>query len=376
MLSTSRASAPVSVPVTDGVTWRDEAIQLAVLYRLLECGEVIPVFTAGTDYAFIEQHLDRMHLRDLLRIDGTKWVVTKKGKETFATLVKMYDQVIKFEVFSAVNLVRELGSEECQVAADDASAEEKWRTSLLVLDYVYDPRFQPSRDAEDLRLAMITFMAESMQQRGELANGLDPHRVVFIQKLIDGKLRSKTFWADLRTKFLTEIDEIVTSAYAWRDIANTEDQAAVVMEQLYRAGMLEQRKRDGNECSRCKIPLAVFALLAKEDGQPFDQCPNPECQASFAPPPAAETGTRFECPNCRASIGLGQRYCTCGARVDFSLPPGTVETSTVETTEVVEELAWGYDTYYTYEVVPYGYYTPWNPWADVAAFCILAAVLW
>ena len=91
------------------------------------------------------------------------------------------------------------------------------------------------------------------------------------------------------------------------------------------------------------------------------------------PPPAVEPD--YECPRCRAGIRRGQRYCDCGARVDFSLPPGAVETVTTEQTEVVRE-PWGCDTYLVYDVVPYGYYSPWDPWADLVAFSVLCAVLW
>lgn len=366
----------LSPGTTTGLTWRDDAIQLAVLYRLLECRETIPVYTPGSDYAFIESHLDLMHTHDLLRIDGKNWAVSKRGKSNFTTLVKMYDQAIKFNIFHAVDLTRDLLPEERQQVDDDADDDAKWRASFAVLDHFYDPRFKKTSASEDLRLAMITFVAESARQRdsSKMEGDLDPHRVVFIQKLIDGKLKSKNFWYDLRTKFLNEIDQIVETAYKWRDIANTEAQAMAVMEQLYRAGMLESRKRDPNakECGKCKIPLAVFALMAQEDGVAFDACP--ACQASFVPPPRVET--LYECPNCRAGIGAGQRYCTCGARVDFSLPAGSIATSVVETVEIVEEPVWGYDVYTCYDVVPYGYYSPWNPWADIAAFCVLAAVLW
>lgn len=369
------AARTTPIPTTDAVTWRDEAIVAAILYRLLECGEKIPLYTEGTDFAFIESYLDRMHARDLLRIDGTQWAVAKAGKEVFAKLVAMYDQVIKFEIFSAVDLTRSLRPDECQVAPDDALDDEKWRASLMALDYVYDPRFRKTPAAEDLRLAMIAFLAESAQREGKLADTLDLHRVVLIQKLVDGLFKSKTFWSDLRTKFLVEVDQIVESAYKWRDIAETEEESAAVMEVLYRAGMLEQRKRapGAKECSRCKIPLAVFAFLAQEAGETFNQCPNPDCQASFTPLPSVET--EFECPNCRAGIRRGQRYCDCGARVDFSLPPGTTRTVTTEETEVVCE-PWGCDTYAVYDVVPYGYYNPWDPWADLVAFSVLAAVLW
>ena len=368
-------AARSTAPTTDAVTWRDEAVQLAILYRLLECKEKIPVYTEGTDFAFIESYLDRMHGRDLLRIDGQRWAVTKTGKATFGKLVEMYDQVIKFEIFSAVDLTRSLRPEECQTAPEDAPEDEKWRASLMALDHIYDPRFRKTPDAEDLRLAMLTFLAETAQREGKLEAALDPHRVVLIQKLIDGFFKSQTFWSDLRTKFLAEVDQIVEFAYRWRDIGKDEAEAAAVMEVLYRAGMLEARKRapGAKECSRCKIPLAVFALLAQEAGEPLDRCPNPDCGASFAPPPAIEPD--YECPRCRAGIRRGQRYCDCGARVDFSLPPGAVETVTTEQTEVVRE-PWGCDTYLVYDVVPYGYYSPWDPWADLVAFSVLCAVLW
>lgn len=188
--------------------------------------------------------------------------------------------------------------------------------------------------------------------------------------LSNGELKGD-IWFDLRlSKFFEFVDKVVDTAYPWTALADDEEVAADMMKDIYTSGMLEQRKRDGCECSSCGIPLAVFEMNEKEDGRVLTKCPNPDCGASFIPP--EPEGDLFECPNCKADVGTGDHQCRgCGAILDFSLPEGTVIKETIE--ETVEEPIW-HDPYYDY--VPYGYYHPYDPFYDMMAFGILCCALW
>lgn len=347
--------------------WEEELIQISVLYLALECGQKLPLTGEGAaDLQLIEGALALMHDKGLIRIDKNAWVVTDDGRKKFGGVVKMCDNLMKFEIFGGVRLTRGLTAEECQ---DD--------DPLQCRDHVYDPRFLPpgeeDPEAKDLRLAMITFLNEQMS---EALGGqrIDPHRVVFLQKLASGRFPRKDFFFQLRLgTIFREVEQIVASAYQWRQIDPTSEENAIgVMRVLYTAGLLEQRKRDGNECGGCGIPLAVFELGAEQNGQKITRCPNPNCGADYNPPQAL---AGFMCPACNRDIVTGQSRCACGAIIDHSLAPGTVATETVAHTETVYETVWGHGYGY-YGYTPYGYYSPWDPFVDVLAFGCLCAVLW
>lgn len=353
--------------------WQAEMIRLTVLYLLVECRQTLPLIAdRNTDVGFIENELAEMMALGLIDIKGEAWVVTDKGREVLGKVVAMFDNLMKFEIFGGVRLMRSLTEDER--LEDD---------SFQCRDHVYDPRFvgpkEEDPDATDMRLAMMTFLSEQMAD--EIGGSIDPHRIVFLQKLASGRFKEKDFWFELRLgTFFKEVEVIVTSAYAWRDIVpGDEAQAVEVMRVLYTAGMLEQRKRDGSECSACHIPLAVFELGAQQNNQALTECPNPSCRADYNPP--APQGTAEACPACNADIYSSQRTCTgCGAIIDRRYRAGTVNEETVETT-VVETV---YDPYYNswsygygyYGYTPYGYYDPWNPFVDVLAFGVVCAILW
>lgn len=359
-------------------SWKQEMLWLTIAYRMLECGDSIPLDTHGTPYAFIEEDLAELHRREFIEIhdDQTSWRPTKRAELLRDRMVAMYDQVLKFEIFSDVNLGLELSADQSE-------------DGMHVFDHLYDPRFlAPDDDAdaerlgtEDMRLAMITYLgkcfagSEAAQEELGSAGGefkIDPHRVVFLQRLADGRLRDENIWFDLKlgTPF-QEVEEIVSSAYRYTDVSDDPDEVDQVMQNIYTAGMLEARKREGYECTACEIPLAVFEMNAKEEGGTLTECPNPECKASFSPPPGPAGEAEYGCPNCESSVYPSESYCRgCGARLDFSRPPGTIVEETQE-----ETYATGvWDGYYGY--VPYGYYNPYDPFYDIAAFAVVAAVLW
>jgi hypothetical protein len=326
-----------------------------------ECKEAIPVITDGTSYEFVECELENLAARDLIEIDtiNATYFITEKGQEVCKQLLGMYDQVLKFEVFGSVNVAQTLNEE-------DLDEENNIHPEL------YDPRFQKPGSiveqeelgTEDIRIAMMDFLATEM----DTENPLDPHRIVFLQMLSTGKFKSENIWFDLSLgEMFGEIEEIVSSAYQWRDCADDEENARQAMIAIYTAGMLEQRKRDGQECSDCGSPLAMFEMWAKEDGKTLDDCPNPECDCTFKPPPPD-----WECPACHAGVVNGQSVCSCGAVLDFSLPPGTIQTEVTEEEIVEDEPIWSCD----YGYVPYGYYDPYDPFVDAVAFGTMCAILW
>lgn len=347
--------------------WQREMLELVVLYRILECGDKIPVVTGGSVYVVIENLLSDMNRDNLIDYDENLefWIVAEKGKKFIEYLVRMYDAALNFSIFGAVNMKRQLvPGDEC----DDEGG--------LYIDK-YDPRFAaPDENGPqwvDMRIAMITWMAENRPE-GE-GGEFDPdfkYRNVFIQKLADGQLKAKGFWTTLRLGgFFKEIVEIVDSLYEWREAdENSEEAAGNVMRAIYEAGQREFRKREGDECGECGWALAEF--VADNGGEDLDACPNDDCDEVWVREETVENDV-YECPKCKAEITAGQARCPgCNAEIDFSLPEGTVD---VERDEVVEEeyfeedcFGYGYD-HYGYE--PYGYYDPYNPWADVAVACVL-----
>ncbi|MFN3198393.1 MAG: hypothetical protein ACE366_08260 [Bradymonadia bacterium] len=352
--------------------WQREMIYMTVIYRLMERGEKLHIVDIGEGHQHIEKELTEMLAKDLLQHEGEHWAPTEKGREFRDKMVAMYDQVLHFEVFAHVDLTRQLSEEEGE--------RDEEGLILHVFDHIHDPRFEPSPNAADMRLAMLTFLSERMVSEGLIQGQIDPYRIVFLQKLADGELKSDDFWLMMRTgKFFREVQEIADSQYRWTDVSDDEEEAAWVMENIYTAGMLEQRKRDGYHCSKCDSPLAIFEAHAKADGEAFDHCFH--CGADFSPPPPPPNTAEFECPNCGGDVHSGQHRCTsCGALLDFSLPEGTVHQNTVKETTYETETygGWGhggYDYYGGYGYQPVGYYDPWNPFVAAVGFGVLCAVI-
>lgn len=347
--------------------WQREVAGLAILYRLTVMKEKMPVSTGGTDFEFVEPLFDELYKKGMIQFmpGGTEWEIAPSGVKALRTARQVYDHLLHFDIFAKVDITRSL-------TPDEASSTDPNQ----VFDNIYDPRFgdpnqkdQPGK-WEDMRLAVITFLATVSDEVVDL----NPHKIVFLQKLAAGYLQEKDFWFNLRLgKTFDEINAIVDSALKWRDIAGDEQGAIAAMQAIRTAGMLEQRKRDGKECSNCGTPLAVYQAQATFEGKTLDACPNPNCGASFSPPPK----TGLECPNCHADIDPSQTVCVCGAHLDYSLPPGTIQrqevAETVQETQVVD--VWG--SYYDPMFVPYGYYDPWL-WSpvDALAFGVVCAALW
>ena len=345
----------------DTTNWKDEAFHLVILYRLLECGDTIPLTIDLTDYAFIEGQLETMHHKGWVvpNADSGFWEVTDGGKGVRDKMVEMYDHLLHFEIFGAIDLTTPLNED----VSDDGTQ---------VFADMYDPRFLKPDEAadregvEDLRLTMMAFLTgfmadeDSFKETG--AGDFNPYRMVFLQMLAEGEFRKGNIWFDFRLGTpLEKVQEIVDSAYQWTDLDEDQDTAKGIMQDIYTAGLLEQKKRDGDVCSHCDSPLAGMM----EPGGTM--CPF--CQKSFAPPEPPLAG--YACPKCEGDIYAGDARCKgCGAMLDFTLPAGTVTEETVASTEVVEEEIWSSDICYE----PYGYYDPYDPYCDIYAFAAICII--
>lgn len=361
-------------------TRRESLIRTVILYRLLETNEQISILTDRTDYDFMAQQLSDLHSESYLEIDRGHYVPTDKARRFMARLLSQIESVRQLEIFGVVRPTRNLTENESE------PNEEGKR--LYVFNSIHDPRFfatdkmvhlpHPEKEpgVEDLRLAMYRYLGDQMC--GEFKDGAypDPFQVVFLQKLVDGRLKSDTFWFDLANgEFEREVEGIVEAAVPWESVAgpieNYESEeardafAAYVMKIIYTAGMLEQRKRDGQECPGCHTPLAIFEAKYREEnnGEPIPGCPNPECPVDFRPPPP--DGDEYECPKCRETVYSSQSRCTCcGAYLDYSSPQGSVIERTTTHTEVEYVPVVRMNYYIKYGFTPCGYWDPFDPFVN------------
>jgi hypothetical protein len=349
-------------------------IRLAILFKALETGEQFPLFSLErSDLDFIQADLDEMFAMGLLEMVKDHLVVTAAGRDRFAKAIQMLDQVRQFEIYRAVRLDRSL-------TEDEMIPEQP----LQVRDHLYDPRFvEPGIQdpmAIDCRLAVMTGLARALsgQKVGDqvlpAVLELDPHQVVFLQLLGSGAFQSKDFWFNLRLGvYFEQTERIITHSYLWTDLApNDETQALAVLGELYTAGQLEIRKREGLECSGCRIPLGVFEMNARVAGHSLEQCPNPTCQARYTPPPPPAEEA-MACGRCKTILSRRQKRCrVCGVYIDRGALLGTERVETQAHTETHTEYIPSYELY---GVVPYGYYYPYDPLTDALAFSCLCALL-
>ena len=336
------------------MNWEQELLVVAIVYRMAECGDKIPMMVEGTKWEFVDDVLNKMYSEDLIEIsaDSQEWLLAEDGKKLLTRMVGMLDQSMKFEVFGHVNLTKELTEEILDAEGD-------------LLPHVHDPRFSEEAmdGTEDLRLAMMSALSDQFQDAGKLSDPLDPRRIVFLHRLSQGKYESEDFWkpSNLEAEF-EDIEKVAIGSYHWTDLGEDDDESWELAQVIYTAGMLEVRKREGHVCSNCDAPLG----LVDEDA---DECPG--CGASFGTEDLSASAD-YECPHCHSSIFNGQSVCQgCGARIDFGLPSGTVQSETV--TETVEEVD-DYGMYYGYD--PYPWYSPYDPYADALAFGLLCGMMW
>lgn len=331
---------------------RDFLARLAVLYRVQRDVEKIGVLANNTDQRFVEDVANRMLADGLLERDGTSehMRLSQQGRKVLGEMVSVFDRTIQLNVFSRVYIGMDLS---------DSDTDSEGR----VLPEVYDPRFggpddPTGDDCVDMRLAMLHYLAEIHPDGPQ---EFDPYAVVFLEKLMDGELESPTFWQNLRVgAVFRDIKDIIDTAKTWRSMHEDEDTAREYMDGLYRAGMIEMRKREGSVCSNCEAPLAIFEEETRARGETLDACP--DCGHVFAPP--QDEDVVGDCPACGVEIHRGQSQCYgCGARINYALPAGTVEHGTQTTTTVVEateeDYAWS-GGYAAYGYSPVCYYDPYG----------------
>ena len=336
------------------LTWQEECTFAAIIYRIKKIGGIPTLDDPDWSSKFITKFLVQMSGESLIHIEEDKWQLTDTGQTFYRNLLGALDQAKKFEIFYEV----------WQTCSPD---EKESDDGIQVYNGDDDPRVLRDRNSEeepeDLRIAMMTYVADSVAEKVNTDN-FSVEKVIFLQKLLDvfdeGEA-SKDFWMNLYAgDFFDEIEKISGAAYRWQDLAEDEDAAWETAQAVYTAGMLQQRKIDGQECGNCGAPLALQEAK--------NVCE--ECEADFTPPepPPAE----YECPQCKADIHSGQSVCSCGADINFSLPEGSV----TETQETSTETDYS-DTYYDdpYSYVPYGYYDVYDPIGDALAFGLLCCVL-
>lgn len=251
--------------------WQSELLVHAVLYRMIDKKEKIPLDATGTPFEFIDDTLTAMHTASLLKTNAKKecYEVTKEGLELREKARALYEEILHFETFAFVNLGVELDQDNSE-------------NGVMVDDDLYDPRFvQPENDeeaetlgTEDLRLALFDCLADHFKIDVSL------ERIVFLQMLGDGVFDDDDVWFNLKlgTPFV-QIEEVVAQSFPWKSLAEKKTAAYEVMESIYTAGMMEHLKRQGQACKKCDIPLAVFAIHAARQKDELTKCPNPDCNA-------------------------------------------------------------------------------------------------
>lgn len=326
--------------------WKQEVTWLTIIYRVLEKQEKIPLLTQGTPYEFIEKDLNEMHLAGLIEPDGEYWKPLAKAQESALMMLRILDQIYKFEIYGTVHVALKLPAD---IVDEQGNP----------LNHVFDPRFDAtipkSADlgTEDMRIAMLQFFREQFKA----GDPISPERIIFMQMMAAGKIAGDDAFFNLKAgAIFSFIESIMLAHYKWTDTAPTPEEAVEVMKTIYMAGQIEQRKRNGDVCSKCSIPLAFF----DEDGK-LNACPNPSCGASFAEPKV-----RFKCPQCMKYLSAHKPNCKhCGARINFSLPQGTIEKETVATTTTIT--VW--QNMYDYRPTPY--YSIFNPFEDEETISVI-----
>jgi hypothetical protein len=314
-------------PKQPGTTWRQDMTRVAVLYRLTETDDDFGL-TEVEMSPFLKPLVEGLAKEGSLKVDekSLKYVLDEPGRKFLAKLVAMTDLALRFEIFSDVALGDEL-------SPDLADPEHPGQVKA----HCFDSRFREAAGAENLRLAMFAFMDGHLSEKLE-GKSIDLRTIVFLQKLGSGafkKCGSEEFWMDIRDgELFDQIEAIVEAAYKWTDMDQDPEIAKACMLGLYEAGMVEARKRAGETCQQCSIPLALWDDAARAEGKTLDQCPG--CGRIFGSDP--ETGG------------------------------GDTVTEVQTETTIVEECGWSCD--YDYE--PYPFFCPYDPFLDIMAFSILA----
>jgi hypothetical protein len=291
-------------------------IRLSIVYQIEKNRGLDLIDTSGYR-GVVEPEIHQMLIEGYIAVDGDRYLLAHEGVKLRNKMLQALDQVRPFEVFANVRT-------DCELSPHESG------DGVQVFDDVFDPRFRAGTDGEDLRLCMYELFGAEAGKEGKV----NLHLIVFLQKLLDEEFLSPgNFWPNLKLGILNaEIDKIIASSVSLESLAPDDEDIAGV---IYTTGMIEARKRAGQTCSRCGIPLAIFEMMAEEEGRTLDCCPG--CQASYLAP--------------------------------------AVEEVVVEGTVVYESVAPGVYVDFWYEPVVY-YYDPFDAAIDTLAFAILLDVIW
>lgn len=281
-----------TVPLNDR-TWREQMVHLALL-REIHLGRV-PVVITGTEFEYVGTALKRMHDANYIRTTGDlRFVLGPDAQNDLKKAVAMLDAAEALSVFGTFDPNRPLitqkrleelrgqGIEGGEVETDDGEN---------VYDYLHDPRFplktEPGKHYLDLRIAMMRWTND--HKSSEVGGKVDPRTLVYLQRLIDGKLRRERpeLWRDLLLGgSLDDVERTVETAYRWEQSAHNRAAANTIMQQLERAGAVELLKRRGRHCGHppCAIPLGVYDYNESQAGRELTECPG--CKSLFKAPPA------------------------------------------------------------------------------------------
>lgn len=292
-------------------------IRLGIIYQI-EKNRGLELIDPSGYRQVVESEIHRMLIEGFITVEGDKYLLGANGIELRNKMLQAIDQVRPFEVFANVKTSRRLTSDESE-------------DGLQVFDDIFDPRFADGADGEDLRLCMYELFGEESGNAGRV----NLHLIVFLQKLLDEEFLSPgNFWPNLKLGILnTEIDKIVSSSVNLLTLDPHNEGIAGV---IYTAGMIETRKRMGQVCSECSIPLAIFEMMAQEEGNVLDACPS--CNADY-------TALVVE------------------------------EIVAAKETIIYEIVAPGVHVDFWYEPIVY-YYDPFDAVLDTLAFAILLDVMW
>lgn len=224
-----------------------EFITAALLYRLVEKEEEIPLVLAKTDFEFVEEELNALsNLGAIIpNADSNCWDVTEKGVQIFDRMLDGYEALVDLDVFAGVNLSLEL--------EDDLFDEEGF-----VVEEELDPRFdEPANEEEaekfgttDLRLVVIDFFAERacLKAKKPYDAEIRHHvlsRVVFLQELGNDRFADDKTFFDLKLGGIgAETDEIVGSVPPWIELAREFSPPEKLMEMIIAAGFRDAYKRE------------------------------------------------------------------------------------------------------------------------------------
>src|SRR5690606_2374413 len=71
--------------------------------------------------------------------------------------------------------------------------------------------------------------------------------------------KGKRFWTMLQYGgFFDEVEEIVNGVYQWRQIGSSEEDSSELMATLFKVGMNQNKKLQGDTCAGCGAPLGMF----------------------------------------------------------------------------------------------------------------------